>query len=144
MPQPTILTYAGWEEDARFILGVTVYDISDAQLRSIAVLGQAEAYVKDKISNWEELEGQDLNYLRLAVLYMMAFYVRENLVFTMPTSIKDGENAIAWGRNVNMKKEEANPFYIKAWECIYTILGTYTDVSPMGISLPSYDVITGE
>lgn len=67
MPEPTILTYAGWEQDARLIIGTTEQELTDAQLYSIILLGQAERYVKERIINWEDLEGESLKIGRAHV-----------------------------------------------------------------------------
>lgn len=144
MPEPTILTYAGWEQDARLIIGTTEQELTDAQLYSIILLGQAERYVKERIINWEDLEGESLMMLRLAVLYMIAHYAKENMAFLMPTTLKDGENYISWGNRGKSSQKDIDPYYDQAWEYIYTLLGTYTEKAVARISLPNLDLTTGD
>lgn len=144
MPEPTILTYAGWEEDARSIMGYSESDISDIQLHSITLLGQAEHYVKSVVDDWQDLTGNNKTLLQLATLYMIAHYLRENSSFMMPTTIKDGENYISWGNRQRIEQAEKNLYYDKAWECVEMIQGIKNSVGIMGLSVPRLNLITGE
>ncbi len=143
MPNPTILTYAGWEQDVRTIMGLDSADVTDNQLHSITLLGQAEQYVKRAVPKWAELTDDSKTLLQLATLYMIAHSLRENTTLMLPQTIKDGENYISWGNRSRISNEEKNLFYDKAWECIELITGIRNDRKFIGRSVPKLNLITG-
>ncbi len=144
MAEPVILRYAGWENDVRVILGVGEEDITDAQLASRTLLGDAELYVRSVVTNWQDLEGDDKTLLELATLYIIAHYVKETSSFSMPSTIKDGENYISWGhRTKSESSADKNLYFDKAWEKLEKLVGVVNN-GIAGISSPDVDVITGE
>lgn len=144
MAEPTILRYVGWETDVRVILGIDENDLTDAQLASRPLLGDAELYVKSVVTGWQDLTGDDKTLLELATLYMIAHYVKESSSFNMPSTIKDGENYISWGhRTKSESNEQKNIYFNKAWEKLEKLVGVSAKAIG-GTAAPEYDIITGE
>lgn len=153
MPEPTILTYAGYENDVRRLLGLDSSSLSDEDINSLVYLGQAELYIKDDnvLPLWATYlaaGGTDKTLLQLATLHILAHHIRSsNEGFGLfPSSVKEGEAMVSFSGGSSSTKKNANgrdQLFEKAWEYILKLKGTETNVSVISTALPEYDKITG-